>query len=278
MTACVYTVLMGGYERLNEQPVAARSGWPFICLTDDPSLTSQTWQIQQIDPVLPGDLPRSQREAKLLPHLHLPAFERSLYIDNSVLLTALPEEIDARWAGASGLSLCAHSYRDTVADECMEVIRLCLDDPSRVMEWVNHLSRHQPQGLTRRPVWGGMLLRDHRSPRVQAAMSRWFQLVLRYSRRDQLSAWAAFDAVGLMPDVQQLDNREAWSHRWPLSCGRDTELAKFDPLSLNVPPEDLKALWQDMARLERENASLKAQVDRHRKRTWFTVPKPKVLR
>jgi hypothetical protein len=39
---CVYTTLIGGYEKLNEQSVATNSRLPFICLTDDPDLRSET--------------------------------------------------------------------------------------------------------------------------------------------------------------------------------------------------------------------------------------------
>ncbi|WP_290869161.1 glycosyltransferase domain-containing protein [Aquabacterium sp.] len=244
-------------------------------------MVSQTWQIRRIDPALPGDLPRSQREAKLLPHRYLSEFDRSLYIDNSVMLKALPEEIDARWAGSSGLRLCEHSFRKTVADECAEVVRLRRDDPSRVMEWLCLMRRLQPQMLSRRPIWGGMLLRDHHLPLVQRAMSRWYELVLRYSRRDQLSAWWAFDAVGLKPDVQRIDNLDAWSHNWPVVEARDEQLANFDPLDLQWPPDDIRALLAKLARLERENARLTTQIEWHRKhqaRTWFSVSKPKILR
>ena len=54
MARCVFTVLNGGYEALNEQPVAARSAIPFICLTDDPGLTSGTWQIRPFKPRFPA--------------------------------------------------------------------------------------------------------------------------------------------------------------------------------------------------------------------------------
>jgi redox-sensitive bicupin YhaK (pirin superfamily) len=47
---CVYTTLVGGYEELNEQPIAQSSSIPFICLTDDPALTSNTWQIRRYPP------------------------------------------------------------------------------------------------------------------------------------------------------------------------------------------------------------------------------------
>ena len=81
---CVYTTLIGGYEKLNEQPVATNSRLPFICLTDDPDLRSETWQIRRVEPLFSLDPIRGQRALKLLPHEHLPDFDYSIYIDNSV--------------------------------------------------------------------------------------------------------------------------------------------------------------------------------------------------
>ena len=45
-----YTALIGSYERLQEQPEAKNTDIPFICLTDDPSLTSETWEVRLIEP------------------------------------------------------------------------------------------------------------------------------------------------------------------------------------------------------------------------------------
>lgn len=59
--SCAYTVLIGNYEPLNEQPVAADSDLPFICLTDDRALTSSTWTVVQVEPAFPMDPIRSQR-------------------------------------------------------------------------------------------------------------------------------------------------------------------------------------------------------------------------
>src|SRR5215210_7134454 len=41
----VFTALVGGYETLTEQPVAAESDFEFVCFTDDAELSSETWQI-----------------------------------------------------------------------------------------------------------------------------------------------------------------------------------------------------------------------------------------
>lgn len=84
---CVYTTLIGNYEALNEQPIALDTDIPFICITDNPTLVSSTWKIKTVTPLLPQDPVRSQRSIKMLPHIHLPEYNYSLYIDNSVLLT-----------------------------------------------------------------------------------------------------------------------------------------------------------------------------------------------
>jgi len=80
MRRCVYTTLIGKYETLNEQPVAAASSFQFICLTDDPDLRSETWSVRCVAPVFGMDPIRSQRELKLRPHVHLAEFDGSLYM------------------------------------------------------------------------------------------------------------------------------------------------------------------------------------------------------
>lgn len=84
---CLYTVLTGNYESLNEQPTFKGSRVPCYCLTDNPDLTSDSWEIRQISPILPMDLVRSQRDAKIQPQHYLPDVDISIYIDNSVILT-----------------------------------------------------------------------------------------------------------------------------------------------------------------------------------------------
>ena len=90
---CVYTTLIGDYEELNEQPMAGQSKVPFLCLTDHPQLRSETWIPRHVSPLFPMDPVRSQRDLKLRAVDHLPGFDLSLYVDNTVLLEAPPEEI-----------------------------------------------------------------------------------------------------------------------------------------------------------------------------------------
>ncbi|MEO8908191.1 MAG: hypothetical protein ABI310_08950, partial [Microbacteriaceae bacterium] len=58
----VYTSLLGGYEELNEQEIARSGATTFLCFTDDPGLTSETWEIVLVEPRFPLDTVRSQRD------------------------------------------------------------------------------------------------------------------------------------------------------------------------------------------------------------------------
>lgn len=228
---CAYTCLMGRYEPLNEQPVAGDSQIPFLCLTDDPELRSKTWQIVPVEPLFPMDPIRSQRMLKLLPQRFLPDFDFdvSLYIDNSVVLLRRPEEIFDRYFGSTDFALPAHSYRDTVLDEFVEVVRLGFDDPARVFEQLNHLALSDLHVLRERPYWTGVLLRRHRAASVQRALNLWAMHVQRYSRRDQLSVNLAFARSRLKPQQIEIDNYRSWFHEWPRVAERDRQHATRRP-------------------------------------------------
>ena len=246
---CVYTALIGQYERLNEQPMAALSDLPFICLTDDPTLTSDTWEIRLITPVFDMDPVRSQRQLKMLAHRHLADFDASLYIDNTVLLEEVPERIFDRHFPASGLGLPRHSDRESLLDEFHAVARLGLDDPHRIFEQLNHYSLAHPEALDERPYWTAILLRDHRNAQVQSAMELWAAHVLRYSRRDQLSFNVALRHAGLVPDALEIDNHASWFHTWPHMPARNRQGGmRAATRSLQPPIARIRELEQQLAR------------------------------
>ncbi|HEY4250762.1 MAG TPA: hypothetical protein VGM87_06165 [Roseomonas sp.] len=220
---CLYTVMMGGYERLNEQPVATHSTLPFICLTDDPALRSGSWDCHLVEPVFPRDPVRSQRDLKIRPHLHLPGFARSIYIDNTVILKEPPERLLELADPATGFLLPAHGSRETVLDEFLEVSRVGFDDSVRIFEQLHHYMLHGPEVLQERPWWTAIMVRDHRSARVRAMLEIWALHVMRYSRRDQLSVNTAFRAAGLQPTLLPVPLLDSDLHRWPEAADRDRE-------------------------------------------------------
>lgn len=233
---CVYTVLLGGYESLTEQPVALTSSITFICLTDDPTLTSKTWDVKLIEPVLPQDSIRSQRYLKIMGHPLLQEFTQSLYIDNSVRLTRTPEEIFEKYAGQAPLVLPLHSFRRTVNEEFQEVTSLHLDDPDIVAKQLIRYQNLNPESLRQRPYWTAILLRDHTDPVIPELMGKWWNEVLNFSRRDQLSINACISSVSFEVLSLEILNSKSWFHRWPVAKGKKDEIRFWKGQVPTKPP------------------------------------------
>jgi hypothetical protein len=264
-TTCVYTALLNGYEELNEQPAARDSSVDFICFTDDPGLTSASWDVRVVKPLLPGDPVRSQRYLKICAHRALPQYDVSLYVDNTVLLRRPPQEVLHELLGESTLALVRHGFRPTVRAEFDEVVALGLDAATVCGEQLEHYTIHDPGALTLPPLWGGILGRRHNDAGVAAAMERWFAHVLRYSRRDQLSLWYALRSEGVRPVVHTLDIHQSEFHRWPVARGRD-RVRGGTPAAL--------ALERRLRLLEDERTQLAQQLTAiHSTRSWrWTAP------
>lgn len=266
---CVYTTLIGGYERLNEQPVRHKSDLPFICLTDDPTLTSQTWDVRRVATLFPSDPVRSQRELKIRPHEYLPEFDQSLYIDNTVLLKAPPEAIFERHAGTAGFAVPLHEFRVTVRDEFAEVVRQEKDDPARMLEQLAAYEADAPDYLEEKPFWSGLLLRDHRRPDVRSAGDIWAAHVLRYSRRDQLSLGLALRAAGVKPTIIDIPVHSSWCHTWPTESARVSRPSQFEAttdLALSMAKQMTLAISAENNALRAQNEAVNAHFD-----TWSTT-------
>ena len=261
LAECVVTTLIGGYEALNEQPVAATSKLRFICLTDNPALRSNSWDMRVVEPLFPADPVRSQRHLKLMAHEYLPEFDRSLYIDNAVLLKAEPEEILEHCLGESGFAACAHSYRDTVLDEFLCVAQLDLDDRSRIFEQLNHYAVAYSDALQMRPIWAGIIMRDHRREDIRRLMKTWRDHVFRYSRRDQLSFSVACRQAGVEVDLLPEDNFESWFHRWPDRRERVPNVGLRAPDIARLPPKDfILRLQKEIETNAKEVARLREEI------------------
>jgi hypothetical protein len=209
----VVTALMGSYELPLEQPLAARSHAAFICLTDDPDLSSDSWEVIHIKPDFPGDSVRSARSIKLRGHAVLDQFDETLWIDNRVILKKDPIEFFDKFLGDVDLALPAHSMRNTVIDEFRAVITSAFDDPKRVRQQLAYYQDQFPELLEAQPFWTGMLLRK-RSDATSLFGRIWMDQILLHSRRDQLSVNFSMMLSGVKSEVIPIDNLESEWHRW----------------------------------------------------------------
>lgn len=231
----VYTALFGRYEQLNEQPVAASSDLPFVCFTDDPTLVSDSWDVRVVEPAFAADPVRSARRLKILGPPLDPSPTTTLWIDNSVVLTRPPELLLADWLADADFAAPLHSFRSRVVDEFEAVLHDERDDPARVNEQLSHYLASCPDVLEAPPLWTALLAR-RRNPAVEQMAEVWYQHVLRYSRRDQLSVQAAMASVaGLRLRSVPIDNLVSDLHRWPVTSARRQNDALRNPVDALRP-------------------------------------------
>lgn len=250
MKICVYTTLLGGYDALLPQEVASRSEADFLCFTDDPQLASPTWETELVEPYLPLDLHRSSRVYKILGHERLREYDVTICIDASVRLLRTPEEIVAEWLTEDvDMALAEHSFRDLVIDEFDEVVRLNYDDRARVYEQLTDYAVAFPEVLEAKPHWGGLIVR-RTTGSVDRAMRLWFDHVLRYSRRDQLSLMVALLHGGASFRSVSVDNFSSSFHEWPIVESRRVALGKSAPFPSGPLVADLRRAQKRARELE----------------------------
>jgi hypothetical protein len=225
----MYTVLVGDYENLPELPTVARGKIDAFCFTDNPELTSESWNIVLIEPLFRGDNVRSQRFVKIAGHPTLDAYDETLFIDVSVQLRANPADLLKKWLKRADIAIPGHSFRATVSDEFDQVVKQKLDSRERVTEQERHYREHFLPTLESQPLWTAIIARRN-TPEVRRFNDVWAQHVLRYSRRDQLSVLVAAHVVQL--DIRRipLDNHASKFHRWPVRSGFNADVRTADIL------------------------------------------------
>jgi hypothetical protein len=258
-TSCVYTALIGGYERLNEQPVARQSDLDFICFTDDEGLTSDTWRVVHVAPAWSTDAVRSARGLKILGHPTLDRYERTVWMDNSCILLRDPafllEAVDDR-----PLAMIDHWQHEDLLEEFRAVQHLGYDDPGRLNEQLNAYALDDPGVLRQKPYATGVIVR-RRSPLLDETMRLWMDHVLRYSRRDQLSINYVLDRTGLPVERIHENLEEADWVSWPHATGRSRTRGLRGPSDLVMPP---LALAREIEERESDYERQLAQVSRER--------------
>ena len=224
---CVFTTLFGGYEEINAQPVSKLSTMDFICLTDNPDLKSNDWEVRVVQPEFINDPIRSQRLVKINPQRYFPEYDLSLYIDNTVELQQVPELLVDKFNVEDKVFVVpSHSFRNNLQEEFVEVVKWGLDDYARVWEQNNHYLQESPEIMSEQIFWTGLMIRHHNEPEAIKIAQMWSDHVLRYSRRDQLSLPYVLHLCARDFSVIDLDNHESSFHIWPIHNKRNTYIRK----------------------------------------------------
>jgi hypothetical protein len=233
----VYTCLFGGYERFNDFDYRDGSeDIDFLCFTDDPQLRPKHWRTVLMRPNL-LDHSRASRMPKTQPHRFLPHHDWSLYVDNSLRLKVPPRRIFDYLAEAPSPYVCFRHYeRNCVYDEAAEVLRLGRDGPARVnaqMDAYRRLGYPPNNGLAK----NAFILRRHHDPHLPEVMEAWFNQILLWSRRDQLSLNPVMWSYGFHPSYLPLQFSDYELLEWPYSGNVRLPYDFEDARYLQIHPE-----------------------------------------
>ena len=198
----VYTVQTGSKGDFDGFGVGPSDDFDLILFTDDPDLRADGCATRLID-THGLDPTRSCRRPKLLPHRYLADYEWSFYIDANAKLIGDPARLLAECAAEPFSFFCfRHPERDCLYAEAEVVIRQDYDDERRVREQIDHYRMAGFPGHSGL-IAGTALLRRHHEAPVLALGEEWYEHVLRFSKRDQLSfnfvAWRRAFRHGFLP-------------------------------------------------------------------------------
>lgn len=223
----VYTVMTGDVHELRDPFPPGCEGFDRICFTTDPTLRSDAWEMRLFDDH--GlDPQRASRRPKCLPHRFLPEHEWSIYVDGRARFLVDPAKFFAAGSGLGDLVAFRHDRRASAYEEAEEVIRRGYDDERRVRE---QMDAYRAAGF---PADAGLfagtvLMRRHQAPAVAEFGEEWYDHVLRYSRRDQLSFGYVAWRRGLVPVAFPGTLRASEFVQWPVIAESERVPADFDP-------------------------------------------------
>jgi hypothetical protein len=187
MAIVLYSALYGSAEPLNPDIFGGFPGVRRVLFTDraDTSLTG----VEVIQDPLDGlDPARASRRAKLMPHRYFPEADWSIWLDNKSRLLREPIEVVAALQAQSDAGFFAfpHFRRTCVYQEGQAIWENGLDDHRIVRD---RLQVYRAEGMPENAglIEGHFIVRRHHDPDLSRFGERWFEQVLRYSRRDQLS-------------------------------------------------------------------------------------------
>lgn len=209
----VYTAIFGDYDCLLD-PLVVDPDAEYICFTDDPSMSSDIWDVRLVESELSPAL--TNRRFKFFPHKYLPDYDYSVYVDGNVKILEPVNELVSVWMDETALLLYAHPSNTTLSAEAKSCIRKGKADEDAIRSQV---ARYEDEGFpteSRLPS-NSIIVRDNTAPGMQQAMTNWWEELRRETQRDQLSLLYVLWKNGLdytiIPAAERRARFDVYSHK-----------------------------------------------------------------
>lgn len=192
----IYTVLTGSKEPLGDPlgalppgtdpGVASDLDISFVCFTDNRKLASKVWQMRYIDQIpLPPE--KLSRRPKALPHEYLQDWDYSLYIDNITQFKRLPRASDLATSAPYLFKAFKHATRENPQQEAEAIVTLGYESADRICGQLDFYAKQFPLASIAPLSTCTVILRQHKHPAVIAFGVTWWEQILNFGKRDQMS-------------------------------------------------------------------------------------------
>lgn len=210
----IYTSITGGYDRLL-QPHVVDEGFDFICFVGKGEKRCErdgVWEIRELE--FEAESPQLvSRYAKMHPHVLLPDYEACVWIDGNIEILDGSLYEAARQKLASGETYCGvpHPSRDCVYEEAKKCRDMrYISYPRLLVIWATLFLHGVPRHAGM--MENNLIFRRHNDPVIVRFDELWWERVVHFCRRDQLSFLWTVRECGVKVDYLLPDGRNTRNH------------------------------------------------------------------
>ena len=182
---CVYTCITGDYDNIREIDKKER-GIDYYCFTNNDKLKSDTWNIVKIKDDTLSNLTLA-RKTKILGNDIVNKYEIALWIDASSHFEKPIKDFIKTYLKENDVFVgFKHGSRDNIKDECYECVKMRKETKEKVNKLLNFYKKenyHYDNGLIESTVF----IKRPNDKKVIETMNLWFDMLKKYSNRDQLT-------------------------------------------------------------------------------------------
>lgn len=197
----VYTALIGDYDIL-EDPDFVSDEIDYVCFTNNRKMRSKIWNIEYLKDDSLSDVMLA-RKIKMFPQIYLNESGIVYWVDAKCRILSDLREYKRKYWGNSGFLLFPHYERNCICDETAELISYKNKDKR---DFILQTAVYLNEGY---PVDYGLydtacIVRDTNNLDVRKLMSLWWDELVKYSYRDQLSLPYVCWKYNFCPDICDL--------------------------------------------------------------------------
>jgi len=178
----VYTVLIGAFDTLKSVNPEFKKEADFYLITNQ-DIRTQDYIINKV--VVHRDNRRASRKYKFNPHIYLPGYKYTIYLDGSIELLESPLMLVNKYLKHHNIAVLKHPWRDCIYDELVECRRLGLigrKGSGKHETFLRMAGYPVNNGLTE----NGVMIRRKCVENARLS-SLWYEIYNIYTQRDQLS-------------------------------------------------------------------------------------------